>query len=107
MRGDERQTDGGTDGLSGMKTQVIRCSTGPHSWHTYRLGLSQFATGDEGDPLLPVQPSQVVDGDRGLHTARIRFGPPWALVAPLIDWPEIDDALTPTRGTASKPRIPP
>ncbi len=42
-----------------MNTEVISCSTGPHSWHTYKLELSQFGTGDEGedegDPPLPLQ----------------------------------------------------
>lgn len=30
-----------------MKTDVISCSTGPDSWHTYRRDLSQFVMTDE------------------------------------------------------------
>lgn len=43
-----------TDGLSGGKTKVISCSTGPDSWPTYRLELSQFVNGDEGAIIITI-----------------------------------------------------
>lgn len=57
-----------------MKTGVISCSTGPDSWHTYRLELSQFVTGDEGEPRLPgavtVRP---IDSNGGTGGASVEF----------------------------------
>lgn len=40
-------TDSEEDRQTCMKTEVISCSTGPDSWHTYRLDLSQFVMTDE------------------------------------------------------------